>query len=89
MAQTIQRNDHMVMIRDTELLLKSKKLLSTIYEKIIYPKIIITLIQTPNTFHCWQANIISEASSYLNRSFQTGDSFILDFGTHGVGYLSL
>lgn len=89
MAQTMQRNDHMVMIRDTELLLKAKKLLPTIYEKIIYPKNIITLIQTPNTFHGWQANIISEASSYLNRSFQTGDSFILDFGTHGVGYLSL
>lgn len=88
MAQAIQKNDHLVMIKNEQLLLKAEKLLPRIYEKIIYPQYIITPISDCNHIHGWSAKNVSDTQSYLHKSFQSGDSFILDFGTHCVGYLS-
>ncbi|WP_294963775.1 hypothetical protein [uncultured Gilliamella sp.] len=88
MAQEIQKNDHVVMVRDQVFISKAENLLPTLYQNNIYPQKIITLVRNANAIDGYSANIISQAQCYLKQSFQTGDSFILDFGCHGVGYLS-
>lgn len=88
MAQEIQKNDHVIMVRDPSFLAKAETLLPTIHQNIIYPQNIITIVQDSNSVHGYSANIVSEAQLYLNQCFQSGDSFIVDLGTHAVGYLS-
>lgn len=88
MTQEIQKNLDVVMVRDSEFTAKAESLIPTIYENIVYPQNVLSLVKDANAIHDWSSEVISEAQYYLNQSFQTGDSFILDFGNHNVGYLS-
>lgn len=88
MSQAMQKNDDLVMIRDITFISKAENLLPTIHQTIIKAQNIITLVNDPKAVHGWSAKVISPATVYFNQSFQTGESFIIDFGQHGVGYLS-
>ncbi|WP_334324233.1 hypothetical protein [Gilliamella apicola] len=88
MSQAMQKNDDLVMIRDITFISKAENLLPTIHQTIIKAQDIITLVNDPKAVHGWSAKVISPATVYFNQSFQTGESFIIDFGQHGVGYLS-
>lgn len=88
MAQAIQKNVDAVMVKDNAFILKAKQLQPKIYQKKISPQKIISLINDPSAIHHWSSKIVSDANDYLNQSFYSGDSFIIDFGQHNVGYLS-
>lgn len=88
MAQAIQKNIDAVMVKDNAFILKAKQLQPKIYQKKISPQKIISLINDPSAIHHWSSKIVSDANDYLNQSFHSGDSFIIDFGQHNVGYLS-
>lgn len=88
MAQAIQKNIDAVMVKDNAFILKAKQLQPKIYQKKISPQKIISLINDPSAIHHWSSKIVSDANDYLNKSFHSGDSFIIDFGQHNVGYLS-
>lgn len=88
MAQEIQKNDHVVMVKDKSFMAKAEKLLPTLHHKAIYPQNIITLVQDPTAIYGWSAKVVSSAHEYFTKAFQPGESFIIDFGQHAVGYLS-
>lgn len=88
MAQAIQKNIDAVMVKDNAFILKAKQLQPKINQKKISPQKIISLINDPSAIHHWSSKIVSDANDYLNQSFHSGDSFIIDFGQHNVGYLS-
>lgn len=88
MAQAIQKNIDAVMVKDNAFILKAKQLQPKIYQKKISPQKIISLINDPSAIHHWSSKIVSDTNDYLNQSFHSGDSFIIDFGQHNVGYLS-
>lgn len=88
MAQAIQKNIDAVMVKDNAFILKAKQLQPKIYQKKISSQKIISLINDPSAIHHWSSKIVSDANDYLNQNFHSGDSFIIDFGQHNVGYLS-
>lgn len=88
MAQAIQNNANAIMIKNNAFILKAEQLQPVIYQNKITPQNIISLINDPSAIHNCSSQFISNAEHYLHQSFHSGDSFIIDFGQHNVGYLS-
>lgn len=88
MAQAIQNNANAIMIKNNAFILKAEQLQPVIYQNKITPQNIISLINDPSAIHNCSSQFISDAEHYLHQSFHSGDSFIIDFGQHNVGYLS-
>lgn len=88
MSQAIQSNSHMTMMREPVFLNKAAELTPVIRRRKTCPLNAIRLCEDPQAVHGWSMEPIDTADAYLQKSFSTGDSLILDFGTHGVGWLT-
>jgi hypothetical protein len=49
----------------------------------------VRVVADPNGLHGWRAERVGPAAGVLGRTLKAGDSFVLDFGEHRVGYLHL
>ncbi|WP_100405383.1 alpha-L-rhamnosidase-related protein [Bacillus solitudinis] len=59
-----------------------------LYQKIEYPENIIQTEKGETIIHSWKTVFVSSADKLSETEYGKGDSFILDFGEHLVGYLS-
>lgn len=79
--QTIVRNEVFIS--------KAEELIPQFFEQKVQAKHIIDVAPNPNVIHGWEVNTIESANSMTNHDYGKGDTVVLDFGTHLVGYLSM
>lgn len=87
MSQAIQQHLTLSMFRDELLLAVAESLTPTLISQAIAPVRVINVVADGQAIHGWRAEHVADADSWLTQSFAPGDCFILDFGTHGVGWL--
>ncbi|WP_159881490.1 alpha-L-rhamnosidase-related protein [Paenibacillus puerhi] len=67
----------------------AEQLIPALYQEKVYPKHQIEVIQDERAFQGWKTNVLEGFDSLQEKTFGKGDSFILDFGDHQVGYVSI
>ena len=67
----------------------AENLKPNLIESIVYPISEIEIVSDKNSLHGWKVNKIGEIDNLKERSFDSNESFIVDFGDHNVGYLNL
>ncbi|MCM8711890.1 sugar hydrolase [Clostridium sp. SYSU_GA19001] len=77
----IKKNDKFIKIAES---LKPK----LIKDK-VYPKQIVDVIRDKDAIHGWKVVKVSEIDTIKKEAYGKSDSFILDFGDHEVGYLTI
>ncbi|NOU67527.1 Bacterial alpha-L-rhamnosidase [Paenibacillus sp. LMG 31461] len=68
---------------------KADQLTPTLIQSTVYPKQMIEVIQDSEAFQGWNARGIGSVDTLQQQAFGKDESFILDFGDHQVGYLTL
>ncbi|MFV2050328.1 sugar hydrolase [Metabacillus sp. YM-086] len=76
-------------VRNEEFITKAEELMPQFFEKKVQPKHIIDVIPNSTVIHGWEVNNIDAADNMTNHNYGKGDTVVLDFGTHLVGYLSM
>jgi alpha-L-rhamnosidase len=77
----IVRNDKFIQIAES---LKPKLL-----ENKVYPKAAVEVVKDSSVIHGWKTNKVKSIEKIKKEAFGKGESFILDFNDHLVGYLTL
>lgn len=77
-----------VIIRNEAFLEEAERLKPQLYETIVRPRQLVQIEADSSAVHGYRCNPVADAAELEARSFGKGDSFILDFGDHRVGYLS-
>ncbi|WP_346206972.1 sugar hydrolase [Caldifermentibacillus hisashii] len=85
----IQQLERQVIVPNNDFIHKAEKLKPVLHETIVKPSHIVSVKADKNYIHGWRVDSISSASNLINNEYKKDDSFILDFGDHQVGYLSL
>lgn len=67
----------------------AETLIPPLYEKKVYPAHIIDVVVDPEAFQGWRTERIGAIEELADRVLSKGDSILLDFGDHHVGYLTL
>ncbi|WP_100404314.1 alpha-L-rhamnosidase-related protein [Bacillus solitudinis] len=67
----------------------AEELAPEIFSKRVYPINLIETVQDEQSIHGWKVEVIESVNNLKEKDFRKGTSFILDFGQHMVGYLSL
>ncbi|WP_206424272.1 sugar hydrolase [Cohnella candidum] len=68
---------------------KAESLLPRLAEHPVTPARLVEVVADPNAFQGWAVQEAGTVEELQTRGFGKGDSFILDFGDHQVGYLTL
>lgn len=89
MTQALQQNPGMKMVRHAELLATAAALKPHLHSQRRQPARLVTAQADASTLHGWRAQESGTPAELYAREWQSGDSVIVDFGTHCVGYLSL
>lgn len=58
-------------------------------EKTVYPKEIVEVVSDETVIHGWRVNKVQSADAIKEQGYGKGDSFILDFEGHTVGYVTM
>ncbi|WP_123041791.1 family 78 glycoside hydrolase catalytic domain [Cohnella candidum] len=69
--------------------LTAESLLPKLAEHTVTPVRLVEVVADPDAFQGWAVKDAGSADNLKERGFSKGDSFILDFGDHQVGYLTL
>jgi alpha-L-rhamnosidase len=77
----VRKNDRFLSIAES---LKPK-----LINRKIYPKELVHIDSNTNVIHGWEANKVGNIKDIKEKAYGKGDSFILDFGNHAVGYITL
>lgn len=72
-----------------DLLYMAEKLKPSLNKRVVYPKKIVEVEPNPDMFQGWEVFDIYNMEYLHSKSFSKGDSFIVDFKEHIVGYLNL
>lgn len=67
----------------------AEKLTPDLHESIVLPKSVIEVVADEEAFQGWRTQEMGNISALQSKSFGKDESFILDFGDHQVGYISL
>lgn len=76
-------------VRNEEFITKAEELMPQFFEQSVKPKQIIEVIPNSHVIHGWEVNHVESASNFASYDYGKGDTVVLDFGTHLVGYLSM
>ncbi|MFC0215161.1 sugar hydrolase [Paenibacillus chartarius] len=78
-------------IRETneEFVREAQRLVPHLYEAKVYPQQVVEAVRDEQAFQGWRTQHAEDIDSWKERSYGKDDSFILDFGDHHVGYLTL
>ncbi|MBP1965469.1 sugar hydrolase [Paenibacillus aceris] len=68
---------------------KAEKLVPDLHKTIVWPQSVIEVVVDEEAFQGWRTQPAGAVTDKLAQSFGKGESFILDFGDHQVGYVSL
>lgn len=86
---TIQQSGREKIIKNELFMQKAEALKPNLIRTVNHPVSIIETLKDENAIHGWKCNVIESAKELITKAYGKGDSFILDFGTHHVGYLSM
>ncbi|WP_160720446.1 alpha-L-rhamnosidase-related protein [Bacillus sp. USDA818B3_A] len=86
---SIQKLEKQFTIRNDKFIEQAEQLKPQLFETIVKPKAIVEVKADSNVIHGWKTVDVAPASTLTNEEFGKNDSFILDFGNHQVGYLSI
>lgn len=84
----IQKLPHQIIIRNDNFIEKAEQLKPQLYEKMVKPSSIIEIKSDNKATHGWRTEYVAPALTLENNEYHKGDSIILDFGDHYVGYLT-
>lgn len=68
---------------------KAQNLTPQLLETRVYPRELIEVYSDETAFQGWEKKTLDSYERVVNQSFDKGESFILDFGDHQVGYVTL
>src|SRR4051794_21739564 len=86
---SIQKLENQVIIRNEKFIEQAEQLKPQLFETIVKPSAIVDVKADANLIHGWRTEYIAPASTLAENEYRKYDSFILDFGNHQVGYLTL
>jgi alpha-L-rhamnosidase len=86
---SIQKLENHVIVRNEPLIELAEKLKTELHETIVKPTAIVEIKSDKEVIHGWRAEYAAPASTLSEYEYSKEDSFILDFGDHQVGYLSV
>ncbi|MED4225273.1 sugar hydrolase [Neobacillus cucumis] len=84
-----QKLVNQVIIRNEQFIETAEQLKPELYESIVKPSSIVDIKADPEVIHGWRSEVVAPASSLADNEYQKNDSFVLDFGDHQVGYLTI
>ncbi|WP_141503990.1 family 78 glycoside hydrolase catalytic domain [Paenibacillus luteus] len=67
----------------------AETLVPQLYKEKVYPTALIDVVSDPEAFQGWRTERVGAIVELADRVLGKGDSVILDFGDHQVGYLTL
>jgi alpha-L-rhamnosidase len=86
---SIQKLENHVIIRNEGFIEQAETLKPQLHETIVEPKAIVEIKSDKDVIHGWKSEFVAPASTLAETEYGKGDSVILDFGNHQVGYLSI
>ncbi|MCK0472851.1 sugar hydrolase [Halalkalibacter sp. APA_J-10(15)] len=85
----IQKVEQQTVVFNDAFAKKANSLIPTIYKERIRPKQIVEIVEDSKVIHGWRTEQVREVSDLQEIEFGKGDSVIVDFGDHEVGYVTL
>ena len=89
MSEAIQINEQLPMVRHPHFLQAADALIPKLYRQIQSPEAVIDAVADEHVLFGWRAQPLCSVAELAQREFKSGDSVILDFGRHCVGYLQM
>lgn len=86
---SVQIRKEYVTVRNEPFIEKAEQLKPKLLTKVVKPVSIINVKSDQKAIHGWAAEYAAPVSELRERELAKKDSFILDFGDHQVGYLSM
>ncbi|TYP73139.1 sugar hydrolase [Paenibacillus methanolicus] len=77
-----------IIVRNEAFLAEADRLKPELREKAVRPRQLVQIAADSTAVHGYRSKPVADAAELEERSFGRGESFILDFGDHRVGYLS-
>lgn len=87
MSQAIQYNSSVAMIRHPRFLQRAADLTPTLQRLRQTPQAIVEAVAEPGALNGWRGNTVCTPEQFYQQPLNVGDSIIIDFGSHFVGYL--
>lgn len=73
----------------TEWVAKAEALIPKLTETVVYPKRLVEVKADESAFQGWKVEEAGSIDSFKQQVYKQGDSFVLDFGDHQVGYVTI
>jgi alpha-L-rhamnosidase len=86
---SIQKLENQVIVRNEPFIQLAENLKPQLHEMNVEPTAIVEIKSDKEVIHGWKTEFVSLASTLADYEYGKGDSVILDFGDHYVGYLSI
>lgn len=86
---SIQKLQNQVIVRDELFIEQAENLKPHLHETTVEPTAIVEIRNDKEVIHGWKSEFVAPATTLGVNQFGKGDSVILDFGNHQVGYLSM
>lgn len=87
--KAIQRMDNHVIVRNEAFIAAAEQLKPQLIHQTASARDRVEIVADPLAIHGWRVQAVESASELSTHDYGKGDQFILDFGTHQVGYLSM
>ncbi|KDM21338.1 hypothetical protein AE02_03141, partial [Klebsiella variicola] len=87
MSQAIQYNSSVAMTRHPHLLQRAAALTPALHRQRQAPQAIVEAVADPAALNGWRGHTICTPEQFYQQPLRVGDSIIIDFGSHFVGYL--
>lgn len=87
MSQAIQRNAQVTMTRHPHFLRTAEALRPVLHSQSRQPMAVIQAHADPEALFGWRGDEVGTLADFSRRELTSGDSAIIDFGSHIVGYL--
>lgn len=85
----IQKVKNHIVVRNEAFIQKAEHVKPVLFSKKATPVSLVQVVEDESIIHGWRADFVKPVSELKENSFGKKDSFILDFGDHHVGYLSM
>ncbi|MEH6953702.1 sugar hydrolase [Neobacillus drentensis] len=86
---SIQKLENQVIVRNEKFIETAEQLKPQLHETIVKPSSIVEIKADSQVIHGWKSKTVAPATSLADSEYGKNDSFVLDFGDHQVGYLTV
>jgi alpha-L-rhamnosidase len=86
---SIQKLENQVIVQNELFIEQAEQLKPQLLETIVKPSSIVEIKADTEVIHGWRSEVVAPASKLADNEYGKNDSFILDFGDHQVGYLTM